>query len=56
MSCRTKGALSLACGVTVLTVTTALSPSMRVRPAGRLLISRAMMNSMTLSRLLHRPR
>lgn len=26
------------------------------RPAGRLLISRAMMNSMTLSRLLHRPR
>ena len=37
--------------MTVLTVTTALSPSMRVRPAGRVVISRAMMYSMTVSRL-----
>mgnify|MGYP000404538087 CR=1 FL=1 len=55
-SCRTNGAFSLTCGVTVLTVTTALSPSMRVLPAGRVLISRAMTYSMTVSRFSLMPR
>ena len=53
---RWKSALSEVCGVTVLTVTTALSPLMRVFPAGRLLMSRAMTNSMTASRLSLMPR
>ena len=44
------------CGVTVLTVTTAFSPSMRVRPAGRVVMSRAMIYSMTVSRLSLTPR
>ena len=56
LSWRWNRALSEVWGVTVLTVTTALSPSMRVRPAGRVVISRAMMYSMTVSRLSLTPR
>ena len=55
-SWRWNRALSELCGVTVLTVTTAFSLSMRVRPAGRVVISRAMMYSMTVSRLSLTPR